>query len=93
MNQLITLEDFTSVQELQSGVTKVFERAAKSGKFLRVMRNQKPLGVLIPNQVWEDIMEDNEASLSPNYIKRIEQARNDKVTYSATEVKKMLKLK
>jgi PHD/YefM family antitoxin component YafN of YafNO toxin-antitoxin module len=93
MNQLIAQEDFTSVQEIHKDVTGVFNRAAKAGKFLRVMRNQKPLGVLVPNQVWEDLLEDIEASLSVNYKKRIAAARADTKTYSAKEVKKMLNLK
>ena len=93
MNQLIAHEDFTSIQEIHRDATGVFQRAAKHGKFLRVMRNQKPLGVLVPNRVWENLMEDFEASYSPNYLKQIALSRRSKKRYSAEEVKKMLHLK
>lgn len=90
MNQLITLEEFASVQEAQAGITKLFRKAGKKGKFVRIMRNQEPLGVLIPNKVWESLLEDFEASISENYKKSIAEARMSKKAYSSDEVKKMI---
>ncbi|MDI6785149.1 MAG: hypothetical protein QMD92_00410 [bacterium] len=55
------MEDFASVQEAQAGITKLFTKAKNKGKFVRVMRNQEPLGVLIPNNIWESLIEDMEA--------------------------------
>ena len=89
MAQLITSEDFTSVQKVQAGVTKIFKKAEKNGKFVRVMRNNEPVGVLVPNRVWESLLEDLEALSSENYLKRIAKSRADKVRYSSTQVKKM----
>ncbi len=90
MSQLITNEDFASVQKVQAGVTKILKKAEKDGKFVRVMRNNEPVGVLVPNNVWESFIEDLEAMSSPNYLKRIAKSKADKVRYSSTEVKKML---
>jgi PHD/YefM family antitoxin component YafN of YafNO toxin-antitoxin module len=54
------------------------------------MRNQEPLGVLIPNSIWESLIEDIEALSSSNYIKAISESRKSKRTYSSDEVKDML---
>ena len=88
--QLITQEDFASVQEAQAGITKLFKKASNKGKFIRIIRNQKPLGVLIPNNVWESLLEDFEASLSQRYRKDIVESRRSKKRFSSEEVKKMI---
>lgn len=92
MRQFISSEDFTSVQKAQAGLTKVFKKAEKEGKFVRVMRNNQPIGVLVPNEVWESFLEDLEALSSDNYLKRIAKSRAEKTRYSSTQVKKMLGL-
>ncbi len=90
MRQLLSDEDFTSIQKAQAGLTKVFKKAEKDGKFVRVMRNNEPIGVLVPNNVWESYLEDLEALSSENYLKRITKSRADKKTYTMEEVKKRL---
>jgi len=92
MSQLITNEDFASVQKVQAGVTKILKKAEKDGKFVRVMRNNEPVGVLVPNNVWDSFIEDLEAMSSPNYLKRIAKSRADKKTYTLEEVKKQIGL-
>lgn len=88
--QLINDEDFTSVQKVQAGVSKILKKAEKAGKFVRILRNNEPVGVLVPNNVWESFLEDLEALSSETYLKRIAESRADKVRYSSAEVKKML---
>ena len=90
MAQLIANEDFTSIQKAQAGLTKILKKAEKDGKFVRVMRNNEPMGVLVPNRVWESFLEDLEAISSEKYLKRITKSRTDKLRYSSTQVKKML---
>lgn len=92
IRQLIVDEEFTSVQKAQAGLTKIFKKAARDGKFVRVMRNNEPLGVLVPDDVWEAFLEDLEAISSENYIRRIAESRADKTRYSSTRVKKILGL-
>ena len=90
--QLISREEFASVQQVQAGVSRLLQKAAKERKFLRVMRNQEPLGVLIPNEVWNELLEDFEAANSANYQQMVVRARKSKKKYSAVEIKKELGL-
>ncbi len=90
MAQLISSEDFTSIQKAQAGLTKVFKKAEKDNKFVRVMRNNEPVGFLVPVNVWETLIEDLEAMSSENYLKRIAKSRADRVRYSSAQVKKIL---
>jgi PHD/YefM family antitoxin component YafN of YafNO toxin-antitoxin module len=92
-SQIITLQDFTSVQKAQAGISRLFKTAASKKRFYSVMRNQEHLGVLIPKNLWESLIEDLEALSSSSYIKRIAQSRADKKTYSSAEIKKKLGLK
>ena len=92
MIQLIASEDFTSIQKAQAGLTKVFKKAERDRKFVRVMRNNEPMGVLVPNRVWESFLEDLEAMSSQRYLDRIAKSRADKKTYTMEEVKKRLNI-
>lgn len=88
--QLITDEAFTSIQEAQAGLARLFEKAARRGGFYRVLRNNRSLGVLIPDRIWESLIEDFEALSSPGYLKTIEKARKSRRRYTSKEVKKKL---
>lgn len=90
MTQLISLEDFTSVQEVQAGTTRLFAKAAKRGRFYRVMRNRQSLGVMIPDNFWKSLLEDWEAMNSPKYLTDIAKSRQAKKFYSAAEIEKEL---
>ena len=92
MKQLINDEKFTNIQRAQAGLTKLFKDAAKTMSFYRVMKSDKPLGVLIPQEMWENLMEDMEALSSPNYLKSIAASRRDKKSYSLEQIKKELGL-
>jgi PHD/YefM family antitoxin component YafN of YafNO toxin-antitoxin module len=88
--QLITEEKFTSIQEAQAGLTRLFKLAARKGNFYRVMKNNRPLGVLIPDNVWESLLEDLEALSSKAFMESIKKARLSKKRYSSNQVKKIL---
>ena len=90
IKQLINDEKFTNIQRAQAGLTRLFEEARKSMSFYRVMKNDKPLGVLVPNEMWEDFVEDMEALASPNFQRRIAESRREKKGYTLDEVKKKL---
>lgn len=90
MRQLIADEKFTNIQRAQAGLTRLFEEARKTMSFFRVMKNDKPLGVLIPNEMWEDFVEDMEALSSPQFLARIAKARKEKKYYTMEQVKKEL---
>ncbi|MFH1959066.1 MAG: hypothetical protein ABIJ22_01940 [Patescibacteria group bacterium] len=90
IKQLISLQNFTSVQEVQSGISKLFKKAKKNSQFYTVLRNQEPLGVLIPQKLWEDFIEDIEAMQSPNYLQQIAKSRAQKTLISSEEIEKEL---
>mgnify|MGYP001559225548 CR=1 FL=1 len=92
MRQLIADEKFTNIQRAQAGLTRLFEKARKDGSFYRVMKNDTPLGVLVPNEMWEDFVEDIEALSSPRYLARIAKARREKKYYTMEQIKEELGL-
>lgn len=92
VQQLINDERFTNIQRAQAGLTKLFEEAQADGTFYRVMKNDEPLGVLIPNNMWQSLTEDLEALSSPNYKASIAKARKEKKFYTSEQVKEMLEL-
>ncbi|MBI4268290.1 type II toxin-antitoxin system Phd/YefM family antitoxin [Candidatus Uhrbacteria bacterium] len=85
-------EEFASIQEVQAGTSKLLERAAKRGSYIRVIKNSKPIGVLMPNSTFESLTEDLLAMSSPRYLRNIAKARAEKRRYSSKQVKKMLGL-
>lgn len=89
--QLIRNERFVNIQTAQAGLTKLLVKAGKEGIFYRVLKNDEPLGVLIPENMWQNLIEDLEALSSPRYLNRIAKARKNK-TYSADDIKRILDL-
>lgn len=92
LRQLINDEKFTNIQRAQSGLTSLFLQAQKTMSFFRVMKNDQPVGVLLPTNLWESLVEDIEALSSSNYRLRIIQARKSNKRYGASEVKQKLGL-
>ena len=91
MRQLIADEKFTNIQRAQAGLTRLFEKARKSMSFYRVMKNDKPLGVLVPNEMWEDFVEDMEALTSPKFLARIAKSRKEKGGLTLEQLRKRYK--
>ena len=91
--QIILDEKFTSIQEAQAGLYRLLESAQKAGRFYRVLKNNKPAGVLLPNKTWESLMEDLEALSSKKYIESIRKARASGKRYSSSQIKKKLGFK
>lgn len=89
---IIQREEFASIQEVQAGTSKLLAKAAARGSFIRVIKNSKPVGVLMPNATFESIMEDLLALASPSYLAAIKSARKERKRYSARQVHKILGL-
>ena len=87
---LIQQEAFASVQEVQAGVSRLLHKAQDGQFFIRVIKNSKPIGVLMPNVVFENIIEDMLAMASPTYLRNIKKARKEKKRYSALAIKQQL---
>lgn len=92
VRQLITDEKFVNIQKAQAGLTKLLREAQKTDSFYRVLKNDQPLGVLIPERLWQSFTEDLEALSSPSYRAKIAKARSEKKTISASQVKKQLRI-
>lgn len=90
LQQILSDEKFTNIQRAQAGLTRLFEKAGQTLSFYRVMKNDEPVGVLVPTNVWESIVEDIEALSSAAYRSRIAKARAQKPRYPASLVKKKL---
>lgn len=89
IKQLITDERFANIQKAQAGLTKLFANAEKGGNFYTVLRNDQPLGVLIPKGMWGSLVEDLEALSSPNFRKKIARARFSKNRINKESIKKI----
>ena len=90
--QLIKKEKFTSIQSAQAGLTEIMKKAEQEGHFYRVLRNNEPIGVLLPNNLWDALLEDLEALNSASYIASIKEARASSKRISSEKVKKELSL-
>lgn len=90
IHQIINDEKFTNIQRAQAGLSKIFRSAQKTASIYRVMKNDKPMGVLVPNDLWQSFTEDIEALSSPNYRRRIAKARRGKKRISSAQAKKIL---
>lgn len=71
-------------------MTRLFADADKTGTFYTVLKNDKPLGVLMSKRRWDSLSEDLEALSSPNYKKRIAESRKS-ARVSSSEIRKLLK--
>jgi len=89
---LIQQETFASVQEVPAGISRLLRKAQTAGVFIRVIKNSKPIGVLMPNTTFEALTEDLLALASSTYQYNIHKARQEEKTYSAKQVKKLLGL-
>ncbi len=89
IKQLIIDERFANIQKAQAGLTKLFTSAEKNGNFYTVLRNDQPLGVLIPRGMWGSLVEDLEALSSPNFRKKIARARFSKNRINKESIKKI----
>lgn len=93
IQQLINDEKFTNIQRAQAGLTRLFNNAASTSSFYRVLKNDQSLGVLVPEKMWASLIEDLEALSSPSYLAKIADARAAKKTYTFEQIKKEFKIK
>lgn len=92
IHQLINDEKFTNIQNAQAGLTRLFLEAQEKSAFYRVLKNDRPLGVIIPETMWQDLTEDLEALSSHAFRQKITRARKEKKRVSLAQVKKALSL-
>ncbi|MCX7002574.1 MAG: hypothetical protein NTV22_04795 [bacterium] len=49
-------EQFASVKDAQASLTRIVKRAQEQGAFCRVMRNNKPIAALLPDDLFEQLL-------------------------------------
>ncbi len=87
--KLFQKEEFASIQQIQAGTSKLLRIAESRGSFIRVLKSSKPIGVLMPNSIFNAFTEDLLALSSPSYLAKIKKARGERKRYSSREIKKM----
>lgn len=92
IKQIINDQKFTNIQKAQAGLTKLFDKAKTGGNFYTVLKNDEPLGVLVPQDIWRSLVEDIEALSSINFKGKIARSRADKTRIKADQARKSLGL-
>ena len=90
--QLLSKERFVSIREAQAGLSNVLAEATKNNTYYRVLRNNKPVGVLIPQRIWEDLLEDIEAAASKNFQNQLAKSQQSTERIPLEQVAKELNL-
>lgn len=72
---LLTGQKIISTRQFQSQFAAMANQAKKNHNYYNVVRNGKSVGVFMPIDQWEDLLEDLEALSSPNYLAKIKAAR------------------
>lgn len=75
--QLLSAQKIISTKHFQTKFASVVKEAEKNGDYYNVVRNSESIGVFLPTRMWESLLEDMEALSSPNYLKKIAQAREE----------------
>jgi PHD/YefM family antitoxin component YafN of YafNO toxin-antitoxin module len=73
--QLLSAQKIISTRQFQSQFAAMVKRAAKDKNYYSVVRNGNSVGVFVPQQMWESLIEDMEALSSPRYLADIAEAR------------------
>jgi PHD/YefM family antitoxin component YafN of YafNO toxin-antitoxin module len=75
---LLTNQKFVSVAELQAGTAKLLALAEKQRSFYKVMKNNKPIGTLVPENVWNALITQLHLLSSKEFVKDINKATLEK---------------
>lgn len=75
--KLLTAQKIISTKHFQTKFASVVKEAKKSGKYYNVVRNSESIGVFLPIEIWESILEDIEALQSPSYLNKIKKSRQE----------------
>ncbi len=75
--QLLTSQKTISTREFQSHFADAVKTARESGNYYNVVRNGESMGIFLPTELWDSLMEDFEALTSPKYLKAIEESYED----------------
>ena len=72
---LLTAQKIISTRHFQSQFSAMVKAAEENGNYYNVVRNSESIGVFIPKDMWEDLLEDMEAMSSKRYLEDIKNSR------------------
>jgi PHD/YefM family antitoxin component YafN of YafNO toxin-antitoxin module len=72
---LLNSQKIISTRNFQSQFARMLKNAEDQGIFYNIVRNGESVGVFVPIDFWENLLEDMEALTSPSYIKSIAESR------------------
>ncbi len=73
--QLLTAQKIISTKNFQSKFASMVKKAKENKEYYNVVRNSESIGVFLPIELWESLLEDLEALSSPKYLKEIAESR------------------
>ncbi len=73
--QLLTAQKIISTKHFQSKFASMVKKAKENKEYYNVVRNSESIGVFLPIELWESLLEDLEALSSPKYLKAIAESR------------------
>lgn len=88
---LLTRQQIISTRHFQSKFANIVKEAEKKGNYYNVVKNGESLGIFMPISAWESFLEDLEALISKNYLKKIKKARESKGGYNLKQLLKEYK--
>ncbi len=72
---LLQAQKIISTRHFQSQFASVVKKARSEGNYYNVVRNSESVGVFIPKEMWDDLLEDMEALSSKRYFQDIQESR------------------
>ena len=89
--QLLTNQKFVSTKDFQTKFAAIAKQAKEQMSYFRIMKHGNSVGVFLPNEVWDDLLEDLEALASPRYLKSIKESRQEAKQKKVVSLKEITK--
>lgn len=89
--RLLTSQKFVSTKDFQTKFAEIAKEAEEYKLYFRVMKHGHSVGVFLPNEFWEDLLEDLEALSSPSYLQAIKESREEVKKGQVIPLEKIMK--
>ena len=73
--QLLKAQKIISTREFQSKFAAMLKKAKENGCYYNVVKHSTSVGIFMPTDMWENLLEDFEALQSPRYLASIRESR------------------
>ena len=89
--QLLRTQKIISTREFQSKFAAMLKKAKEYGCYYNVVSHSTPVGIFMPTDMWENLLEDFEALQSPSYLASIKEAREQVRRGESVDIKEAFK--